>query len=57
MPLLKFVNLGKNIEKRRRYQMGDKNPNKLKKQKKTAEKVTAQPIITTEPGAAKKIKK
>jgi hypothetical protein len=52
-----FVYLGKNIEKRRRYQMGDKNPNKLKKKKKTAEKATVQPIMTTETSAAKKPKK
>ena len=37
--------------------MGDKNPNKLKKKKKTAEKATVQPIMTTETSAAKKPKK
>ena len=35
--------------------MGDKNPNKLKKKKKTVEKVTVQPTIATE--AVKKPKK
>jgi hypothetical protein len=37
--------------------MGDKNPNKAKKKKKTVEKVTVQTTIATETLAAKKPKK
>lgn len=37
--------------------MGDKNPNKQKKKKKTVEKVTAQPIVANETISAKKPKK
>jgi len=37
--------------------MGDKNPNKMKKKKKTAEKVTVQPTIAAETVSAKKPKK
>jgi hypothetical protein len=37
--------------------MGDKNPNKLKKKKKTIEKVTVQPTIIAETVSVKKTKK
>jgi len=37
--------------------MGDKNPNKLKKKKKTVEKVTAQPTIAAQTISVKKPKK
>lgn len=37
--------------------MGDKNPNKLKKKKKIVEKVTLQPVVTTETVSIKKPKK
>lgn len=37
--------------------MGDKNPNKLKKKKKSVEKVTVQPTIATETIPVKKPKK
>ena len=37
--------------------MGDKNPNKLKKKKKTVEKATMQPTIAKETDAVKKPKK
>jgi len=37
--------------------MGDKNPNKLKKKKKTVGKVTAQPAIATEIASVNKPKK
>lgn len=37
--------------------MGDKNPKKLKKQKKIVEKVTVQPVVSAEIGSAKKSKK
>jgi hypothetical protein len=37
--------------------MGDKNPNKLKKKKKTVEKVTTQPTIAAQTISAKKPKK
>lgn len=37
--------------------MGDKNPNKMKKKKKTIEKAIVQPIIATETALVKKPKK
>lgn len=37
--------------------MGDKNPNKMKKKKKTVEKVIAQPTIAAETASVKKPKK
>ena len=37
--------------------MGDKNPNKMKKKKKTVEKVTVQPVIAIETASVKKPKK
>lgn len=37
--------------------MGDKNPNKQKKKKKTVEKVTVQPTIGTETASVKKTKR
>jgi len=37
--------------------MGDKNPNKLKKKKKTDDKVTVQPTIANEAASVKKPKK
>lgn len=60
---LGYINISMNyvysekLIKKGRYSMGDKNPNKQKKKKKTVEKVAVQPVVTNETISAKKPKK